>query len=200
MKKHLLLTGFSCTGKTSLAREAFGSEAVTDSDVELSRWIEEATQQPVAHVYEVFMVHGREKALELIRQAEVSLTSRWAAESDARIISLGPGFPLHPGWAHLREAGRVVLFRRPADGIFESLRERRARLFDECPEARSHDNWDVGVMVDSTGNVLPRQEAIENIQRLLDEREPFYRDNDLELDTNNRAAAIATIKELWASI
>lgn len=200
MKKHLLLTGFSCTGKTSLAREAFGSEAVTDSDIELSHWVAEATRRPVAHVYEVFMVHGREKALELIAQAEVSLTNRWAQEPDARIISLGPGFPLHPGWAHLRKAGWVVLFRRPAEGIFESLCERRARLFDECPEARSHDNWDVGVMVDSAGNVLPRQEAVESIQRLLDEREPFYRDNDLELDTNDREAAIAAIRALWASM
>ena len=40
MKTHLLLIGFSCTGKTSLGGEAFPGEII-DSDKELLKWIEQ---------------------------------------------------------------------------------------------------------------------------------------------------------------
>ena len=50
MKTHFLLIGFSCTGKTSLGKQAFGEE-VLDSDDELLKWICKEKHQYFNHIY-----------------------------------------------------------------------------------------------------------------------------------------------------
>jgi len=80
VKKHFLLIGFSCTGKTSLGTQVFG-EDILDSDKELRQWIENKEGQPFAHVYEVYMKLGRKPALAVIEEAENALIDRWIGDT-----------------------------------------------------------------------------------------------------------------------
>ena len=73
---------------------------------------------------------------------------------------------------------------------------RRKKIFIECPAAKNHDNWDIGVIVDEHRKEFSRDVAIKNIEQLLTEREPFYRDNDLDLNTENQLSAVEKLKAL----
>ncbi len=189
------MIGFSCTGKTSLGTQVFG-EDILDSDKELRQWIGNKEGQPFAHVYEIFMKLGRKRALAVIQGAENALIDRWAGDTRRLIISLGPGFPFRDNWVRLRAISKVVLFRKSPQGIYSGMKERREKIFADCPEAKSHDNWDVGVIVDDNRTELSQEVAIMNIQRLLDERENYYRDNDGVVETDNRNAALRELKKL----
>jgi shikimate kinase len=193
MKTHLLLIGFSCTGKTSVGREAFGEGTVLDSDDELLKWIGNKEGQRFDHVYEVFMRLGRDSALRQIEEAEKALVDTWSRDATRKIISLGPGFPLRDNWARLRAISHVVLFRRSPDKIYESLKGRRKEIFDSCPSAKEHDNWDIGVIVDKRRREFTQENAISKIRQLLNERERYYQDNDTEVDTNNRDDALQNL-------
>ena len=197
MKKHLLLTGFSCTGKTTLGKLAFANASIVDSDDALLELIAESTGNHCNHIYEVFMSFGRKQALGLIAEAEQALIANWAADAIPKIISLGPGFPLHNNWAQLRNVSQVVLLRRPAEAIYEGFMSRRKHIFNACPEAKGHDNWDIGVIVDEHRTEFPRDIAIHNIERLLAERESYYCDNDLDLDTEDQVSASEKLNALW---
>lgn len=200
MKRHLLLIGFSCTGKTSLGEKAFEDRSVLDSDDEVLAWIENATGNRFDHIYQVYMGFGRDKALTLIANAEQALIAKWALDSHCKIISLGPGFPLHQNWSELRAISHVVLFRRSAKRIYDSLKKRRSGIFRDCPEAKRFDNWDVGVIVDSDRREYSPQVAIANIRRLLAERERYYQDNETEVDTDNWEDARRKLAALKGSI
>ncbi|HEY1803915.1 MAG TPA: hypothetical protein VGG45_05495 [Terracidiphilus sp.] len=191
MKTHFLLIGFSCTGKTSLGKKAFGE--VIDSDDVVRAWIEDKEKQRFDHVYEIYIRLGRTRALSLIEEVEKALIDKWANDTSPKTISLGPGFPLRKNWARLRAISYVVLFRRSPQGIYDSLMERREKTFECCPEAKGHDNWDVDVIVDANRTEFTKEVAISNIQRLLDERESVYRDHDAEVVTDN---ALQKLKEL----
>jgi shikimate kinase len=199
MNKHLLLIGFSCTGKTSLGKRAFDCASIVDSDKALLDWITKKTGNRFEHIYELFINLGREKAMASIAEAEQALITSWAGDTIPKIISLGPGFPLHGSWSELRKVSRVVLLRRPAEGIYEGFLSRRKNIFNECPAAKDHDNWDIGVIVDEHRKEFPREIAIKNIERLLAEREPFYRDNDLALDTKDQDCAVKKLRALLES-
>ena len=136
MKTHLLLIGFSCTGKTSLGKKAF-EEALLDSDDELLKWIENKEGQPFCHVYEIYMRPGRDRALRLIEEAEKALIDRWAGDTNRKIISLGPGFPLRGDWKQLRDMSYVVLFRRSPQGIYDCMTERRKKSSNAVRKRRN---------------------------------------------------------------
>lgn len=195
MKKHLLLIGFSCTGKTSLGKEAFAPELVIDSDRQLCRWIEQSKGKKYGHIYEIFM-DGRKDALLLIAEAEETLIDEWAADVEPKIISLGLGFPLHANWPRLRAVSCVVLFRRSAEEIYNNLIARRDDIFKARPQAKEHDNWDVDVIVDEHRREHPKEKAIANIKGLLSSRERRYGDNDQEVCTDDRENAIRKLKDL----
>lgn len=148
MKTHLLLIGFSCTGKTSLGQEAFGEDTVLDSDDELRKWIGNKEGLYFDHVYEIYMKLGRDRALPLIEEAEKALVDRWADDTSPMIIGLGPGFPFRDNWVRFRAISHVVLFKRSPHDIYKSMKKRRNAIFGSCPEAKKHDNWDVGVIGD----------------------------------------------------
>ncbi len=196
MDKHLLLTGFSCTGKTFLGKRAFESDAIVDSDDAVLDWIAKKTGNCFDHIYELFMNLGREKALTLIAEGEKALIAKWADDPTPKIISLGPGFPLHSNWQQLRKVSRVVLLRRPAEDIYERFLSRRSSIFNECPSAKDHDNWDIGVIVDEHRTEYPREVAIKNIEHLLTEREQRYSDNDLDLNTEDTESAAKELRAL----
>jgi shikimate kinase len=198
MKTHFLLIGFSCTGKTSIGKEVFGKE-VRDSDDELLDWIAKEKKKNFHHVYEIYMKLGRDDANLLIQEAEEALISRWASDTNPRIISLGPGFPLRHNWKQLREISYVVLFRRSSQGIYNSMSKRREDIFNLCPEAKQHDNWDVDVIVDEHKKEYSKEEAINRIQKLLDEREIYYRDSDAEIVTDNALQKLRELKSAFGS-
>ena len=213
MKKHLLLIGFSCTGKTSLGRKAFGSEQIIDSDRELRRWLWTKKKKKYCHVYEIFMdgdisdrIKLHEDANDLIIEGEQALIKNWTHDKQHKIISLGPGFPLRDNWDKLRSIGHVVLFRRSALGIYESLIVRRRDIFEECPEAEQYDNWDVDVIVNKRGEEYSRAEAISNIERHISAREPYYSDNSDnrtnydEVCTDDKEEALNTLKRIRATL
>jgi len=197
MKKHLLLIGFSCTGKTSLGSKVFKDSNIIDSDKEIRNWIKKSTDKQYEHIYNIYMDNGRDHAIGLIEQAEEELITRWAIDQEFKIISLGPGFPFRKGWPSLRKISNVILFRRPPEGIYKSLIERREGIFKECPEAKQHDNWDIGVIVNKHRVEYERREAISNITAILDERERYYKDNDAEINTDNWERAKARLQEIW---
>ncbi len=189
MKKHLLLIGFSCTGKTSLARRAFERAEIVDSDDEICKGIGKQNRRKFSHIFEIYMALGRQAANNLIERSEESLIVDWAADTSYRVISLGPGFPLRRNWQSLRKVSCVILYHRSAEGIYTSLVERRKQVFEECPKAKEHDNWDVGVIVDERRQEYTRETAVANIERILCERERFYSDCDERLCTDDREAA-----------
>ena len=196
MKTHLLLIGFSCTGKTSLGQKAFGEDAILDSDDELLKWIGNKKNLSFAHVYEIYMKLGRGPALSIIEEAEDALIDGWTNENSRKIISLGPGFPLRKHWPRLREMSYVVLFRKSPAHIYRHMKERRSNTFICCPEAKTYDNWDIGVIVDEHQREFSQEDAIDNIRKLLLEREQFYRNNDTDIDTDDQERAIQRLKEL----
>jgi shikimate kinase len=200
VKKHLLLIGFSCTGKTSLGGLAFPNANVIDSDREILRWIERTRQKKYDHLYEVYMGSGREQAISMIKQAEEALIADWADDEGPKIISIGPGFPLRQNWSRLRAVSNVVLFRRSAQGIYESLKGRREEIFKQRPDAKLHDNWDVGVMVDERRVEYTPQVAVTRIVGLLAEREPSYKDCDEEVNTDDREQAKIQLLAIWKKI
>ena len=81
--------------------------------------------------------------------------------------------------------------------IYDSLKERRDVLFTQCPEAKLHDNWDVGVMVDEQRTEYPPQVAVSNISGVLAEREHYYRDNDAEVNTDDWRQAKIKLRDIW---
>jgi shikimate kinase len=202
MKTHMLLIGFSCTGKTRVGRCAFGKANILDSDKEVLSWIQDNKQQNFDHIYEIFMRLERSPALALIEEAENALVNRWIGESSTNIISIGPGIPLRPlNWKPLRAISWVVCFKRSPEAIYESLVERRQSIFLPCPEAEKCDNWDIGVMVDEHRQRFSREVAISKISELLANRERCYGDNDAEIVINNTDAwdsATRKLKELRA--
>ena len=197
MKKHLLLIGFSCTGKTSLGGSVFQGANIIDSDDEILKWIEETTQKRYEHIYQVYMCSGRDQAIRLIEQAEEALISKWADDREPKIISLGPGVPSRSGWSRLRAASHVVLFRRSPQGIYESLKGRRDQVFKRCADAKFHDNWDVDVMVDGDRTEYSPQVAVNKIAGLLAERERYYQDHDAEVNTDDRDQAKIELRAIW---
>lgn len=193
MEKHLLFIGFSCTGKTSLGKQVFGDDVI-DSDDAILDWIEKTRQEKYDHIYEVYMRVGRQAALRLIAEGEEALIRQWTADPQRKIISLGPGFPLRSNWGQLRAVSYVVLFQRSSEAIYESLRKRRKEIFRSCPEAREHDNWDVGVMVDEQRRPYTREQAIAKINQLLGERKAYYAGCDAALWTDNVAGATEELR------
>lgn len=139
---------------------------------------------------------GRNYALALIAEAEKALIYEWATDVKPKIISLGPGFPMHTNWPRLRAVSYVVLFRRSAEGIYQDLIKRRNKIFEKCPEARNCDNWDVDVIVDEKRQLYLPEEAIAKIKELLANREQFYGDNDQEICTDDWNQAIRELKEI----
>jgi shikimate kinase len=194
MKIHLLLIGFSCTGKTSLGKAAFG-ESMIDSDKALRAWIGDKEQQHFQHGDEIFKL-GRPRALTLIAEGEKALIDRWVKDATRHVISLGPGFPTRDNWSELRAISYVVLFKRSPEAIYQCYKARRARLFCCRPEAKERDNWDVGIMVDDNRREFPEQEAISNIQRELDNLKKHYDDNDAEIVTEDETDALQKIQDL----
>jgi shikimate kinase len=182
--KHFLLIGFSCTGKTHLGEQAFGKETVIDSDKEVWRWVANKENQQFDHIYEIYMRLGRDRALSLIKEAEKALIDKWADDTSRKVISLGPGFPLHvrggpsgcghEHWERLRAKSDVVLLSKSVDGIYDGMKKRREKIFEACPEAKKHDNWDVGVMVDGDRTEFSKDDAVSKIEQLLKDREVFY--------------------------
>lgn len=198
MKRLLLLIGFSCTGKTSLGRAAFGEE-VLDSDDELLEWINKEKTESFRHICEIYMKPGRDGAISLIEEAEKALIAKWVADPRKMIISLGPGFPIRDNWQQLRAISYVVLFRRSPQGIYDSLKDRREKIFECCPKARDHDYWDVGVIVDENKAELPKEQALNNIQQLLCEREAYY-EHDAELVPDAARQKLRELKSaLWSA-
>jgi shikimate kinase len=193
MKTHLLLIGFSCTGKTYLGEQVF--PAVIDSDNEVLKWVSSKENQRFDHIYEIFMGLGRDRALSLIGEAERALIERWADDPSRMVISLGPGFPLHENWARLRSIGNVLLLSKSPDSIYDYLKRRREKIFGSCPNAKEHDSWDVGVMVDAHRTEISRDEAISTIKKLLIERQSKYGDNEAEIYTNNETEALRQLTE-----
>jgi shikimate kinase len=196
VKNHFLLIGFSCTGKTSLGRSALRDANIIDSDDEVLKWIERNTRKRYAHIFEIYMRTCRDDAISLIERAEESLILEWIDEPKLKTISLGPGFPLRRSWPRLRAVSFVVLFRRSAEGIYDSLKERREKVFKDCPEAKDYDNWDVGVMVDEYRTEYTRACAIGKISALLAERQHYYQDNDDKVDTDKPDAG-TQLQDIW---
>jgi shikimate kinase len=200
VKRHLLFIGFSCTGKTSLGRKVFDARVI-DSDDQILTWISVAGGGEFDNIYKLYITHGRKAAIEWITKAEEALIGIWSDNANPMIISLGPGFPLRNNWSQLRVVSHVVLFRRSPENIYQSFIDRREGtpekkgIFQVCPDAKNFDSWDVGVIVDEQRRKYFRDEAIENIKRIVAERENFYGDHDLEIRTDE-LDAIAKLKEI----
>lgn len=194
------MIGFSCTGKTSLGSSVFQDSRIIDSDDEILKWIKKNTHKRYDHIYEIYLSNGRDQAIKLIEKAEEALIAKWANDRRQLIISLGPGFPFRSGWQHLRAVSNVILFNRSPQGIYQSLKERRERVFKQCPEAKNFDNWDVGVMVDEHCNEYPQQVAVSKITRLIDDRKQYYMDNDVEINTDDWERAKIELRTIWESL
>ena len=173
MKKHLLLIGFSCTGKTSLAKRAFKEVEIVDSDDQICRQVGKQTHGQYNHIFDIFVALGRGTALGLIEKVEESLIAEWAGDTTYRIMSLGLGFPLRKNWLSLRKVGFVIHCHRSAAGIYSSFVKRRKQVFDQCLKAKEYDSWDVGVIVNEHRQEYDRETAIANIERMLRYRERF---------------------------
>jgi shikimate kinase len=190
MEKHFLLTGFSCTGKTFFGKKAFGNGNILDSDDEICKLINQILDKRFEHIYEIYMAVGRDAAIRLIEAAEETIIGMWAITRNPMIISLGPGFPLRCNWLRLREVSFVVLFTKSPQAIYDGLKVRREEIFSKCPEARNHDNWDTGVMVDERRVTYSKADSIAKITTLLSERERYYRINDKEIQTDGKVEKI----------
>ena len=196
MKGQILLIGFSCTGKTYLSRKALEGKSI-DSDILVRERVGKKLGRQFDHIYKFYIEIGRVKANQEIEQAETSIIADLIEDSNYKIISLGPGFPLRPNWPILRDKSSVILFKRSAKGIYDGFIKRRSKIFQACSKARESDNWDVRIIVDENRKEYPREQAIKNIKRTIKERERGYNDNDFIIDTDDQEAAIEKLREFY---
>jgi shikimate kinase len=115
-------------------------------------------------------------------------------EGRARVVSLGPGFPLRDKWEQLRDVSYVILLTKSPDRIYERMKERREKIFNRCPKAKEYDNRDIGVIVGEDRQEFPREVAVGKIKALLDGR-PIYREHDAEILADD-GDALEKLKEL----
>lgn len=131
-------------------------------------------------ISEIYYALGREMALIEIAKLENELISDLISMPDNIIIAAGPGIPFHESFHRyiLNKKPHVILLENSPENIYDNLKKRRFDMKERLTSPRSDFGvWDVGVMVDIIDNKLvelPAKIAINNIRRILSEREKIY--------------------------
>jgi len=179
----VVLVGFSTTGKSTILREIenqYGNLVKTiDTDEVIAReWGN--------HIFNIYLdlVEGRErnKAIKYIKKREEEILGGFVAEQNPCLIAAGPGLPLRKeDWAaFLNRVKPVCIFlKMSADQIYYGLIKRRAKhqQIESIVSKNAFGSWDEGVITrfcDGKWVPVDPEDAIANIQKLLDERLEFY--------------------------
>jgi len=123
----VVLLGFSCAGKSSLATEVcnrWPDVSKLDSDA----WIAKPYGEP-PHIYEMFFQLGRDQALHEIAHRERLFLDELNESDHPRLIAAGPALPSRqPQWGHFvdRVRPRSVYLVQTPEEVLAGLRERRA--------------------------------------------------------------------------
>lgn len=175
--RQIILIGFSTTGKSSLINriesEISNFKRITyDTDKVISKDFNNS-------ISNIFYQLGRMNALKEIERREIAVIQELILQPDSLIIAAGPGIPLHDNFKNYLSIKKphVVLLKNSPENIYENLKKRRQKLFQELQEQnRSNFGiWDIGVITDENNKEFPEQIAIAKIDKLLKEREEIYK-------------------------
>ncbi len=150
---NIILTGFMCTGKTSVGRslaKEIGFEYIdTDEIIEKSIGLK---------ISEIFACYGEK----YFRNIESQIVEKVSKE-DKKVISTGGGVVLREeNMKNLRSNGIIVNLTAEPLTIFERLKQQ--------PGIRP---------------LLNKPQPLEEIKRLLSEREEYYKYCDIRINTDN---------------
>ena len=153
MKKHIFLTGFMAAGKTKVG--GILASRLHLNFLDTDTLVEEAAGKPISRIFE-------EDGEEAFRRLEHEVIRR-ALEMPPSVISLGGG-------AVTREENRAIL---RGSGISVYLSASPETIFERVSR-KTHRPLLAG---------LNEQQRMDRVRTMLAEREPYYRQADITVET-----------------
>ena len=153
MKKHIFLTGFMAAGKTKVG--GILASRLHLNFLDTDTLVEEAAGKPISRIFE-------EDGEEAFRRLEHEVIRR-ALEMPPSVISLGGG-------AVTREENRAIL---RGSGISVYLSASPETIFERVSR-KTHRPLLAG---------LNEQQRMDRVRTILAEREPYYRQADITVET-----------------
>ncbi len=172
--RQIILIGFSTTGKSTLADkivDKFPNRTKFDTDEEIAK----GYSGSIANIYYSNTI--LEDSHKLIQRLEENILTSLKSKSDNLIIAAGPGIPFKESFPYyiVSKRPQVVLLEKPAEEIYDSLIYRRNKMRTESQHQRPDFGiWDIGVIVNEKLVEYSKEDAIQRIQLLLDERQEYY--------------------------
>lgn len=170
MVERIYLTGFMTSGKSTIG--PILANVLGWNFYDLDKVIEGKHGKSVVEIFEEF-------GEEYFRNFETQTLESLSKEKDT-IISLGGGtLTSERNLAILKQSGKIVYLRISAETIYQRLKHKIDR-----PLIR-----------DLVLNERPREEFVERINKILNERKYYYEQADIILDTDNNKIGI-TVDQL----
>jgi shikimate kinase len=171
--RQIIFIGFSTTGKSTLINkivDTFPQRIKFDTDEEIAKDYD----QSIANIY---YSNNIDETHTLIKSLEENILLSLKSSSDNLIIAAGPGIPFKNTFPEYIKSKNphVVLLEKSAGDIYKSLLDRRNKMKQQLHHQRPDFGvWDIEVMVDKNLIEYTKEEAIQKIQLLLDQRKECY--------------------------
>ncbi len=150
---NIVLTGFMCTGKTSVGEKL--SKKLNYEYVDIDELIEKHTSMKIAEIFEKY-------GEQFFRDIESEIVEK-VSKLDKKVISTGGGVVLRDkNMRNLKENGIIINLTASPQTIYERLKNQ--------PGIRP---------------LLNKPNPLEEIQKLLNFREPYYQNCDIRINTDN---------------
>ena len=168
-KSHIYLTGFMCSGKSTVGKILANSIGWDFTDLDL--YIEEQEGLPIP---EIFARNGEE----YFRQREAEALNLLAA-GGSQVISLGGGTIYYfENLDRILQTGWLVYLNVPLPEIYRRLKYKTNRpLFQ------------------TTSTLVERTEGMKKLQDLFDQRRPYYERADIVIESHSKPVGV-TIDEI----
>lgn len=166
----IFLTGFMGSGKSTLA--PILAQKLGYNFIDIDEEIEKSTGKSIN---EIFMESGETG----FRKIEQSLLQNASKQSEC-VISLGGGTITQVENLQLIKSNGILIYLKTnVDSIIERVKQKTDRP----------------LLLDIHGEVLSEEDLRNRILKLLEQREPFYQQADLIIQTYNRTIA-STVEEI----
>jgi shikimate kinase len=173
--KTVALIGYSCSGKTEVAkaiRKAMRDADFRDSDKEVARSVGNGT------IASIFMNMERMDALNAIEQAEGAFLDSLQPSPSARLVVCGPNLPLRSQWpGFIARVNPVFYYLHITPQMcYHRLSQRHKSYRKKFPGPRSG-SWNAGILCDFIGGKwidIGRSEALKRIPRLMAQQTAEY--------------------------
>ncbi len=172
--RQIILIGFSTTGKSTLINKIvnqFPQREKHDTDIEIAKDFGGS----IANIY--YSNPVLEHTYKQIQSLEEKILQALKLRNDNLIIAAGPAIPFKESFSDyvINKNPHVVLLEKPASEIYKSLLDRRNDMKKNPKHQRPDFGiWDINVMVNEDLVEYSKEQAIQKIQLLLEERRDGY--------------------------